>query len=30
MTVTPLLDTDVIARHTLAHDASPFLLLLEA
>ena len=30
MTVAPLLDTDVVARHTLAHDASHFLLLPEA
>ncbi|WP_394215043.1 FAD-binding and (Fe-S)-binding domain-containing protein [Brachybacterium vulturis] len=30
MTVPPLLDTDVVARHTLAHDASHYLLLPEA
>ena len=30
MTVTPLLDTDVIACHTHAHPASPFLQLLQA
>ena len=30
MTVAPLLDTDVVARHTLAHDASHYLLLPEA
>ncbi|MGO1600054.1 MAG: FAD-binding oxidoreductase, partial [Brachybacterium sp.] len=30
MTAAPLLDTDVVARHTLAHDASHFLLLPEA
>ncbi|MGO2820978.1 MAG: FAD-binding and (Fe-S)-binding domain-containing protein [Brachybacterium tyrofermentans] len=30
MTVAPLLDTDVVARHALAHDASHYLLLPEA
>ncbi|MDN5821223.1 MAG: FAD-binding oxidoreductase, partial [Brachybacterium sp.] len=30
MTRAPLLDTDVVARHTLAHDASHYLLLPEA
>lgn len=30
MTALPLLDTDVVARHTLAHDVSHFLLLPEA
>ncbi|MDN5685257.1 MAG: FAD-binding oxidoreductase [Brachybacterium sp.] len=30
MTTPPLLDTDVLARHALAHDASHYLLLPEA